>query len=248
MNLKGKTAFITGAARRIGREIALSLAKRGVRLVLHYDRSLQEARGLQREIEREGGTAFLVKAHFGAGPVEPVLRRLMRDIFKQVRHVDILINNAAIYYPTPFGKISEKDWDQFLAVNLKTPFFLAQELGKRMAAGKSGKIINLADWTGLEPSRNYLPYAISKAGLIAATAGLAKALAPHVQVVSIAPGPILPPAGAGKKHLRKAAQLTLVKKFGAPSDIAEAVLFCVEKTDFVTGALLPVEGGAMLAR
>ena len=116
-----------------------------------------------------------------------------------------------------------------------------------MTKQKSGKIINLADWTAFRPFPNYLPYAISKAGLIAATAGLAKALAPYVQVNSIAPGPILPSKGMSEQNREKVIQKTLLKRFGTPEDIAETVRFLIEGTDYITGAFIPVDGGSLIA-
>lgn len=249
MRLRGKTALITGAAKRIGRQIALTLSKKGVSVVLHYDHSGKEARSLKREIEMQGGEAFLVQAHFGSSPAafEKTLKQFEAAVYDQVRHVDILVNNASIFYPKQVEKINEKDWDDNLAVNLKFPFFLSQVFGLKMRKQERGKIINLTDWTALKPHPNYLPYAISKAGLAAATVGLARALAPHVQVISIAPGPILAAKGMTAKMKKAVIQRTLLKRMGDPRDIAETVRFFCEDTDYITGAFLPVDGGALIA-
>lgn len=240
--------MITGAAVRIGREIALTLASRGASIVIHYHDSAKPARQLAQEIEMLGARAFLISADFShrVGALVPSLQEFVRNVERAAGKIDVLINNAAIFYPTPFGKIVEKDWDAFLTTNLKAPFFIAQEFGKKMAARKSGKIVNLVDWTALRPAANYLPYAISKAGLWAATTGLAKALAPHVQVAGIAPGPILPAKGSSAKEQKQVASKTLLKRFGHPREIAQAIRFFIEDTDFVTGAMIPVEGGASL--
>lgn len=248
MNLQGKNVLITGAARRIGKAIALCLAARGARILLHYHQSQKEAVRLRDEIESLGGEALLFKAGFSGGPKTlPAVKKFAAEIYKKAGRVDVLVNNASIYYPTPLGKITEKDWDNFLGINLKVPFFLSQEIGIRMVKQKSGKIINLVDWMALRPSENYLPYCISKAGLAAATKGLAKALAPHVQVVSIAPGPILPPPGITATRKNKVIARTPLKKFGTPEDIAAAVRFVVEDTDYITGAFIPVDGGNLIA-
>lgn len=247
MILQNKTVLITGAAKRIGREIALTLAKRGANIVIHYRRSAQEAKFLQKEVEAYGAKAFLVQADFSNPKnVFSQVRAFSQKVFRQVKSVDVLINNAAIFYPTAFGKISEKDWDGFMTVNLKAPFFLAQEFGIRMKNKKSGKIINLVDWTGDRPPARFLPYAISKAGLVAATKGLAKNLAPEVQVVGIAPGPILPAVGSTKKEQKAAAQKSLLKHYGSPSDIAKTVRFLIEDSDYLTGSIVHVDGGAHL--
>ena len=249
MELQGKTALITGAARRIGREIALTLARRGASIVIHYHESRTEALCLKEEIESLGSGAFLVPGDFSHSrkPLVPRVKQFVKEVYRRVPRVDVLVNNASIFYPTPFGKITEGDWDDFLTVNLKAPFFLAQEIGMRMAKQKSGKVVNLVDWTGLRPSAKYLVYSISKAGLIAATQGLAKVLAPHVQVLSIAPGPILPAKGSTKKEQEAVVKKTLLKRYGDPRDIAQTVRFFVEDTDFITGAFLPVDGGALVA-
>ena len=248
MKLTGKIVLITGAARRIGREIALTLARRGAQIIIHYNRSYKEAVSLEREIRQLGTNAWMMAEDFSAkkGRIVPAIERFVKRIYQRVPRIDVLVNNAAIYYPTPFGKIREKDWDELMDVNLKTPFFLAQAIGSKMFKQKSGKIVNLADWTGLRPSPDYLPYCISKAGLIAATYGLAKSLAPYVQAAGIAPGPILPAQGMGKRQTKQAvARRTLLQRFGSSSDIAQTVRYFIEDTDFVTGALLPVEGGAL---
>ncbi len=248
MKLQGRTALITGAARRLGREIALTLARRGASIVIHYRDSRKEASTLQKEIEAVGSKAYLAQADFsGKSTLAPTIKNFLKTVYKQVPRIDVLVNNAAIFYPTPFGKINEKDWDNFLTVNLKAPFFLSQEIGKRMLKQKSGKIINLVDWTGIRPQTQYLPYCVSKAGLIAVTKGLAKILAPHVHVIGIAPGPILPPEGMGRAAKNKVMKKTPLKRFGSPKDIANTVRFVVEDTDFISGAIIPVEGGSLIA-
>lgn len=247
MEIKGKTVLITGAARRIGREIALTLARRGAFIVIHYRESRKEALALQKEIQRMGSKAYAVHADFAAGnDVSKTVALFLHEVYTHCGRVDVLVNNASIFYPTPLEKISEKDWDEFMGVNLKVPFFLASAVGLMMRKQKSGKIINIVDWTGKRPLAEYLPYCISKAGLIAATKGLAKALAPQIQVAGIAPGPILPAKGASKKQQKKAADRALLKRYGSPQDIARAVQFLIEGSDFITGSILSVEGGAAL--
>lgn len=247
MEIKGKTVLITGAARRIGREIALTLARRGACIGIHYRDSRKEALSLQKEIQRQGAKSFLVSADFSAGQeVSKTIALFLEEVYSRCERVDVLVNNASVFYPTPLEKISEKQWDEFMTVNLKSPFFLSSAMGLIMRKQKSGKIINIVDWTGKRPLAEYLPYCISKAGLIAATKGLAKALAPHVQVAGIAPGPILPAEGASKKNQKKAAERSLLKRYGSPQDIARTVQFLIEGSDFITGSIISVEGGASL--
>ncbi len=248
MQLKGKTVLITGAARRIGREIALTLARQGASIIIHYRDSRKEAVSLQKQIKKIGTKAVLVSADFSSGQdVSKTVAIFLEEVYSLCPRVDVLINNASVFYPTPLEKISENNWDEFMAVNLKAPFFLSSAMGMIMRKQKSGKIINLVDWTGKRPLAEYLPYCISKAGLIAATKGLAKALAPYVQVAGVAPGPILPAENATKKQQKKAAEKSLLKRYGSAQDIAKTVQFLIEGTDFITGSIVSVEGGASLS-
>jgi len=243
MEIQGKTALITGAAKRIGRTVALALAEEGMNLLLHYHRSEREARQTQKEAERRGVRVDLLKANFSRFSD---VQKLIRNAIRKSPRISVLINNASIFYRTPLGRVREKDWDSFFDVNLKAPFFLAEAVGRRMAGQGEGKIINLIDWTAFHPHPDYLPYAASKAGLVALTQGLARALAPRVQVNGIAPGPVLPARGAKPNDNRKIIQRTPLKRFGDPRDIAEAVRFLVQSTDFVTGAVIPVDGGNLI--
>jgi len=248
MNLKGKNVLITGGAKRIGREIALAAAQKGANVLLHYSASEREAGALCRKIESLGVKAGFLACDFaqhgGAGLAGHV-QKLFRTAEKSFGPIHVLINNASLYYPTAFGSVTEKAWDELMAVNLKAPFFLAQEAGRKMVKRRQGKIINLADWALARPRRGFLPYTASKAGLVSMTLSLAVDLAPHVQVNAVAPGPILPAFGATPSTNAKVIQQTLLKRFGKPSDIARAVLFLIA-SDFVTGTVLPVDGGASL--
>lgn len=249
MKLVGKVALVTGASKRIGREIALTLAERGVSLILHYRKSRREAENLCEEIRDRGSEAVLIQADFGHSrrPLQARIRRFVREACRKAGRIDILVNNASVFYPTPFEQITEKAWDDFFTVNLKAPFFLSREIGLGMVRRKAGKIVNLVDASAFRPHPKYLPYALSKVGLAAATEGLAKALAPRVQVLSIAPGPILPARGSTHRQNDIIARKTLLKRFGHPRDIARTVRFFVEDTDYITGAVLPVDGGAFIA-
>jgi pteridine reductase len=249
MKLQGKTVLVTGAARRIGREIALTLAKDGADVVAHYNHSRREAEVLCKEIRALGRIAWPVRCDFSkmSGSTASSVSKLVRDIYRKAKKIDILVNNASLFYPTPLGKISDKNWDAFMTVNLKVPFFLAQEIGLKMMRQKWGKIINLVDWSIQRPDKDFLPYAISKAGLANSTIGLARNLAPYVQVVSIAPGPILPSAGMTAAGRRKVIRKTLLKRFGGTADIAETVRFFAANTNYMTGAFIPVDGGALIA-
>lgn len=244
MEIQGKTALVTGGAKRIGRAIALILAQEGMNLVLHYQSSYAQAYQTRKEAEEWGVSAELVQADLAhlSG-----VRHLIRQAYQKSSRIHVLVNNASIFYRTPLGHVQEKDWDAFFDINLKAPFFLTQAFGGRMCRQKEGKIINLIDWSAYRPYTQYLPYAASKAGLIAVTQGMAKAFAPHVQVNGIAPGPILPARGSRPEDNRRITSRTPLKRFGDPRDIAETVRFLVKSTDFVTGAVIPVDGGNLIA-
>lgn len=247
MKIQGKTVLITGAAQRIGREIAMALAKRGARLALHYNTSAVEVEILQEEIQRLGEEAFIFKADFSENfSAEALARELTDKVLAGTGSLDVLINNASVFYKTPLEDVSDSEWDHFHRVNLKVPFFLARAAGLEMRRSGAGKIINIIDAGILHPDPAYVPYTISKSGLHAATIALAKALAPEVEVNSIAPGPILPPAGAPEDHRETVASQTLLKRYGAPEDIVAAVRFLIEGTDYLTGTLIPIDGGRSL--
>lgn len=240
-----QTIFITGGAKRIGKAIAMDFASPGNKVVIHYHRSGIEARRLQKMLNKKGAEVFLLQADFSKAPVQPAVKRVVRELWRKVGAVDIFINNASIFYPIPLEKMTEKHWDLFHTVNLKTPFFLAAELGLLMKKRKTGKIINITDWTVFQPPAGYLPYVIAKAGLHTATVGLARALAPYVQVNSIAPGPILESRGMTAQQKKAVVQKTLLKRFGNPKDVVAAVRFLVSGTDFITGAMIPIDGGSL---
>ena len=159
--------------------------------------------------------------------------------------IDILVNSAAIFYRTPFATVTEADWDRFLTVNLKAPFLLCRRAGELMSRQGSGKIVNVADIAGAKVWAEYIPYSISKAGLLALTTGLAKALAPAVQVNAIAPGTVLLPDGSSAEERERALARVPLKRLGSPEDIARAAVYLIQ-SDFVTGEVLSVDGGQRL--
>lgn len=246
MELAGKTVLITGAAQRLGKEMALHLAACGAHIILHYRSSKKAALALAQEIEAYGVRCIPVQADFTEPIKISAIQAFVKKVYQLSKTIDVLINNASIFYPTPLGKINDKDWDAFIAINLKTPFFLAQEIGARMVKQGSGKIINMIDCAIYHPRADYLPYTIAKGGLATATVGLARALAPKVQVNGIAPGPILPPKGGKGKNMNKIINTTLLKRFGTPEDIVATVRYLIEGTDYVTGEIITVDGGSLI--
>lgn len=244
MEINGKVALVTGAAKRVGKEIALELAKSGAHVVITYRTSETEAAKTVSQIKRLGVKSA---AYYADVSSSEDIENAVQKIYRQFRRVDILVNNAANFLKVPFTDLTEKDFDDSINTNLKGPYLFSIAVGKIMLKQKCGKIINIADWAGERPYKNYLPYCISKGGVITLTKALAKSLAPYVQVNAVSPGAILFPEGFGSKEKRKVIEGTPLKKIGSPKDIARAIKFLIEGSDFITGAILPVDGGRLIA-
>lgn len=239
MEISGKTALITGAAKRIGREIALALAKKGANLVIHYRSSKAEAEATAKELRANGTKVTLIQGDLSK---TDDIHEMVTQIDKTCPTVDILVNSASAFYRTPIQDVRESDWDLFMTTNAKGPFFLSQAIGSRMSKGSGGKIINIADWSGIRPYKDHAPYCASKGALITLTKSLARDLAPKVWANAIAPGPILHPPDMPQSDVDAIARMTALGRWGSPKDIANAVVFLVEN-DFINGTVLVVDGG-----
>ena len=244
MKLKGKTALVTGGAKRIGRAIALALAERGCHVAITYRSSGGEAETTVREIRRKGVRAIAVRADQRNGAE---IKTAVRAVEAHFGRIDALINNASSFYPTPWWTATEAQWEDLIGTNLAGPWRFAQAVAPGMKRRRLGKIVNIVDAAAFSPWPSYLPYCAAKGGLVTLTWGLAKALAPEIQVNAVAPGPILMPKEIKPAERRRAIEKTLLKRTGDPRDIAQAVLFFLEGSDFVTGVVLPVDGGRLLA-
>jgi pteridine reductase len=243
MELKGKVALVTGAGKRVGRVIALALAERGAAIAIHYRSSRAGAEELAASIAAAGG-----RAQTFAADLERVaeIERMSAEVIAAFGRIDVLVNCASVFYRKPLEELTERDWDVNLDTNLKAPFFLSKFAGAAMRRQGAGKIVNIGDWAGIRPYNNYLPYTVSKSGLIGLTRALAKALAPEVQVNCIALGPVMPPEDYDADEIARLAKATLTKTLGTPEDVARAVVFMCEGTDFATGATLMLDGGRLL--
>ncbi|MGA1597687.1 MAG: SDR family NAD(P)-dependent oxidoreductase [bacterium] len=244
MQVHNQVALVTGAGVRLGQAIAIQLAEMGMRIAVHYHRSREGAIETQNQLKgnTESGRHLLLSADLRS--VED-LQRLVAQVEQELGPIAVLVNNAADFYPTPLEQTTEADWDHLFALNLKAPFFLAQAVAGSMKARGQGKIINLVDVSAQRPWPNYLPYCTTKAGLHALTAGLAKALAPEVQVNGIAPGTVLPPPASSKIDQSLSVERSLLKRMGSPEDIQRALKYLIE-SDFVTGTVMAVDGGRLL--
>ncbi|HVN46450.1 MAG TPA: pteridine reductase [Steroidobacteraceae bacterium] len=239
--LRGKTVLVTGAARRVGAVIARTLHAAGANLVLHYRSSADDATAVARELNAlRPGSATLAECDLLETARLPTL---IESAVKEFGGLDVLINNASTFYPTPLGDITEMDWDDLIGTNLKAPLFLAQAAAAPLHETQ-GLILNLADIHGVKPLRRYPVYSVAKAALIMLTRSLARELGPHVRVNAVAPGPVLwPEDGVDRALQEKITQRTALKRAGSAEDVARACLFFATAAPYVTGQVLAVDGG-----
>ncbi len=240
--LQGKTVLITGGAKRVGAEIARTLHGAGANVVVHYHRSIDAANTLTAELNAARAASASAIA---ADLLDTArLHSIVDAVTQRFGHLDVLINNASTFYPTPVGEITTALWDDLIGSNLKAPLFLTQAATMALRLTK-GLVLNIVDIHGMRPLRRYPVYSVAKAGLIMLTHSLARELGPHIRVNGIAPGPVMWPAdgGADKALQEKIIDRTALKRSGAPQDIARAALFFCADAPFVTGQILAVDGG-----
>ena len=238
-------ALVTGAARRIGAAIARALHRRGLRLAIHYHTSADEARSLVRELERErpGSAAAFGCDLLGSGAPD----RLVRDVVGRFGSLDVLVNNASSFYPTPLDTTAEAEWDDLVGTNLKAPFFVTRAAAPFLAA-RAGSTVNLADIHGRNPLAGYPVYCAAKAGLIMLTRALALELAPDVRVNAVAPGIVLWHAGADDAPTReRAVQAVPLRREGSAEEVADTVAWLALDAAYTTGEVLAVDGGRAIA-
>lgn len=242
VELEGKVALITGGAMRVGRQIALALATRGMKIIIHYNNSHAAALEAADEIAAQGEECRLVQADLRS---KLQIDEMARGALEHWGRVDVLVNNAAVYYKTPFDELSTAEWDHVMDVNLRGPFLCSLTFGRHMKELGGGKIVNIADWSAERPYADYLPYCVAKAGVITLTKALAKALAPTVLVNAVSPGAVMLPDDFPEQAKQLAIEHTLVKHLGKPEDIAAAVCFLAE-SEFITGTNIVVDGGRLI--
>jgi len=233
-DLAGKVILVTGAARRIGRGIALRLAQEGARVGIHYGRSEAEA----RRTAAECGGAELFQADLES---VPEIRRMFVDVEQRMGRLDGLVNNAARFTRFDPLEITEKDWDFVHSVNLKAVFFCCQSGARLMQKTGGGRIVNISSLGGIRPWAGHAHYCSSKAGVIMLTRALSKAFAPRITVNTVAPGVI--PFEDTDERGKKLIEVTPAGRGGTPEEIADAVAYFLKATEFVTGQLLAIDGG-----
>ena len=239
-----KTIFITGAAKRIGKEIAQCFSEMGWNIIIHYNSSKNDAQVLADEINGTNpDSAITVQGNLDVKEdVEKVINEV-RDAFPTI---DLLINNASTFYPTPIEDISEEHWDKLVGSNLKGPLFLIKGLKDKLKESK-GSIINITDTNLSKGVANYSIYSAAKAGLESITKGLARELAPDIKVNAIAPGAMLEPPDVTWTEEQKSKVISSIplNRMGSEKDISEAVKF-LAKSNYITGQIIKVDGGRSL--
>jgi len=239
--MQGKTAIVTGAARRIGAAIARRLHASGANVLLHYRGSATEATNLEAELNAvRAKSASKVKADLLA-PIAP--RSLISAAVERFGRLDLLVNNASTFYPTAVGAIEAGHWEELMGSNLRAPLFLSQEAAPHLKKN-AGAIVNVADIHAERPLKGYVVYSVAKAGLVALTRSLALELAPEIRVNGVAPGAIAWPedgqfAAAERERI---VATTPLSRLGSPDEIARAVHY-LATAPFVTGQILSVDGG-----
>ena len=243
--LAGKVALITGAAHRVGAAITRALHGLGMNVIIHYRNSGTAAEHLRDELQvQRPDSVLLIRAdlHDTLG-----LANVVHEAHRWQGRLDVLINNASGFYPTPVAEVTEAQWDDLLGSNLKAPFFLLQAAAPFIRQQR-GCIVNVVDVHADRPLKGYPVYSIAKAGLVMLTKALARELAPEIRVNAVAPGAILwPEQGASEETRKHILARTALKRQGDPSDIARAVIFLVKDAEYMTGQVLTVDGGRSLS-
>ncbi len=240
-SLRDQVVLITGGARRVGAQIARTLHAAGANILIHYRSSTAAATALADEFNHaRAHSAAIHPAHLSNAEAPD---ELVAATLREFGRLDILINNASSFYPTPVGQITLPQWDDLIGSNLKAPLFLSQAAAPSLAKQR-GLIINMIDIHALRPLKGHPVYSTAKAGLAMLTRALARELGPEIRVNGIAPGPVLWPEGDMDEELkREIIEKTALKRHGTPRDIARTALFLARDASYITGQIIAVDGG-----
>ncbi len=240
MSLNGKTILITGAARRIGKSMALAIARAGANVIIHHGHSPEEAAKTQWQIQTLGVEAHIIQADLNdPNHIDSIIPHALEfgPLFG-------LVNNASIFDSLSLATTNLEDWEKHMRINLTAPFLLSQDFCESLSPEKKGRIVNILDWRALRPGADHFPYTISKAGLAALTRSLAIALAPNITVNGLAFGAILPPADGGLTE--DLMEDVPVKRWADLDEVGESLLFFLDGPTYITGEILHLDGGRHL--
>jgi len=241
--INAKTVMITGAARRLGAALACDLHAAGMNIIIHYHTSKYDAVLLAESLNStRKNSAFLLQADL-----------LKTDLFDRIidtavactGRLDVLINNASMFYPTLVGETTPEHWAEIFGTNVKAPYFLVQSCVEHLRR-TNGCVINMTDIHGAQPLKDHPIYSAAKAGLIMLTKSLAKELGPEIRVNAVSPGAILWPETQSEVKKQKILSKTALKRQGSPADINKAVRFLIDDADYITGEVITVDGGRVL--
>ena len=236
-----KWILITGAAKRVGAKMAEVLHSNGFNIVIHYNSSSESANNLSARLNQQrSGSSIIIGGNLTD---DSAVETLIPSVIEQTGRLDVLINNASTFYPTPIENITLEDWDNLFGTNLKAPLFLSKHAAKYLK-DSAGLIINIVDIHARKPLKNHPIYGPAKSGLAMLTKSLARDLAPSVRVNGIAPGMILWPENEPSESIKKSIldQIPL-KRSGSPEDIANCALFLINNAPYITGQIIPIDGG-----
>ena len=240
MDLTQKTVLVTGAARRLGRAVAVGFAAAGADMVVHYHRSKEQAQSTVEDLQALGVGGYAVSADLSK---EGDVVKLFSSIRERSGTLDVLVNSAAGFVRRELSETTVQEWDDVQRLNLRAPYLCTQHASRLMENG--GAIVNIADLSGVQAWRGYAAHGVAKAGLIHLTRCAAVEMAPRVRVNCVVPGAVLPAAGGDAERLQAKAERLPIGRSGTPEDVARAVVFLASQP-FITGAVLPVDGGEHL--
>lgn len=234
---KRPVALVTGAAHRVGKALAVGLAENGYDIALHFHTSAGKVEGAVNEIASAGGRSALFQSDLTTGEAPA---QLVRDVVDSFGRLDAVVNSAAVMLRMPMGEVTADGWDAVMNLNLRAPFFIAQEAARHLPDGAS--IINVADLAAFETWPGYVPHGVSKAGVVYLTRALARVLAPRIRVNAIAPGTVLLPENFDAAAAIHLTETTPLRRDGSPGDVVQAMLYLLKAT-YVTGETIIVDGG-----
>lgn len=242
--MENQIAVVTGSGRRLGRRIAIALAEHGFDVVINYNRSKVDALKTIKDIKKKGRRSIAIRADVTKSIQ---VQRFIKETIKQFGKIDVLVNNAAIFpSASEVPNVRESLWDAVMDANLKSSFLCAQEVAAHMIKQKSGRIINIASLGAFQAWPKHIPYCVSKAGVVMLTKTLAKALAPHITVNAVAPGTIIIPNEETSDIIHPSIEKIPLRKYGMPSDITNMIVFLSTTSNYITGQVIRVDGGATL--